>query len=81
MYAGFTRDTPPDGELTMRNFTLLLEDDGNEARRIEFSGHEPRDAFALLESERAARKATLWESEIKLGTIVRTGGEFWEISA
>jgi hypothetical protein len=64
----------------MRTFTLLLDDDGNEPRRIEFSGHEPREAFALLESERAARKATLWESETKLGTIVRTGGDFWEIA-
>lgn len=65
----------------MRTFTLLLEDDGNEARRIEFSGREPREAFALLESERAARKATLWESDTKLGTITRTSGDFWEISA
>lgn len=65
----------------MRNFTLLFEDDGNEARRVEFSGHEPREAFALLEGEVAARKATLWEAETKLGTIVRTHGNFWEISA
>jgi hypothetical protein len=64
----------------MRTFTLLLEDDGSEARRIEFSGHEPREAFALLEGERVARKATLWESETKLGTITRNSGEFWEIS-
>lgn len=63
----------------MRTFTLLLEEDGNEARRIEFSGHEPREAFALLEGEQAARKATLWESETKLGTIVRTPSDFWEI--
>jgi hypothetical protein len=65
----------------MRTFTLLLEDDGNEARRIEFSGHEPREVFALLEGERRARRATLWESDAKLGTIVRTPGDFWEISA
>ena len=64
----------------MRIFTLLLEDDGSEARRIEFCGHEPREAFALLEGERTARKATLWESETKLGTITRTEGNFWEIS-
>jgi hypothetical protein len=63
----------------MRTFTLLLEDDGNEARRIEFSGDEPREAFALLESERASRKATLWESETKLGTIIRNPSDYWEI--
>jgi len=65
----------------MRRFTLLLDDGGNEPRRIEFSGHEPREAFELLRRERVARKATLWESEQKLGTIVRTGSDFWEISA
>jgi len=65
----------------MRVFTLLFENDGHEARRIEFSGYEPSEALMLLEDEKAARKATLWESETRLGTIMRNDGGFWQISA
>jgi hypothetical protein len=64
----------------MRTFTLLLENDGNEARRIEFLGYEASEAFTLLQHEKATRKATLWESDKRLGIIVRNDADFWEIS-
>lgn len=65
----------------MRTFTLLLEEDGNEARKVQFEAFDSSAALALLERERAARKATLWENEKRLGTIIRNEGDFWEISA
>jgi len=65
----------------MRIFTLQFEDDGHEARRIEFSGFEASEALMVLKHEKAARKATLWESEKRLGTIKRDEGGFWQISA
>ena len=63
----------------MRTFTLLLED-GDNPRKIEFSGYDTSGAFGLLEREKSARKATLWEDDTRLGTIVRTEDEFWQIS-
>lgn len=65
----------------MRTFTLLFEEDGNEARRVEFEALDTSAAFSLLERERSARKATLWENDKRLGTIVRNDGDFWQISA
>ncbi|MBO9601810.1 MAG: hypothetical protein J7496_04795 [Novosphingobium sp.] len=72
----------------MRKFTLLLEDGGSdespgegETRRIEFDAVDTSAAFPLLERELGARRATLWEDDRRLGTIVRNDGDFWEISA
>lgn len=65
----------------MRTFTLMVEDDGSEARRIEFDAIDTSAAFPLLERELNARKATLWEKDQRLGTIIRNDGDFWEISA
>ena len=69
----------------MRKFILLLEDevrsDGENTRRIQFDAIDTSAAFSLLERERTARKATLWEDDRRLGTIVRNDGDFWEISA
>jgi len=65
----------------MRIFTLLFEDDGHESRRIEFTGYEPSEALMVLKHERAARRATLWESDRRLGTIMRSDSGFWQISA
>jgi len=65
----------------MRTFTLLFEDDGSEARRVEFEAFDTSAAFSLLERERTARKATLWENDKRLGTIVRNDGDFWQVSA
>ena len=64
----------------MRTFTLLLECEEN-PRKIEFRGYDTSGAFALLEREKTARKATLWESDKRLGTIIRTEGDFWQISS
>ena len=64
----------------MRTFTLLLED-GDNPRKIEFKGYDTSGAFGLLEREKSARKAELWESDVRLGVIVRNEGDFWQISA
>jgi hypothetical protein len=65
----------------MRTFTLLLEDDDAEHRRVQFDAIDSSAAFSLLERELTARRATLWENEQRLGTIVRNEGDFWEVSA
>lgn len=63
----------------MRTFTLLLEDADN-PRKIEFTGYDTSGAFGLLEREPNVRKATLWEADVRLGTIKRSEDDFWQIS-
>jgi hypothetical protein len=65
----------------MRIFTLLFEDDGDEARRIEFAGFEASEALTVLKHEKAARRAILLEEDRRLGTIMRSEDGFWRISA
>jgi len=65
----------------LRTFTLVLEDaGGNEQGRVDFHGTDTHQAFILLEREKRAKRASLWEGDKRLGMLELTSENFWELS-
>ncbi len=65
----------------VRTFTLVLEDaGGNEQGRVDFRGTDTHQAFILLEREKRAKRASLWEGGRRLGMLELTSDNFWELS-